>query len=511
MQTIQAQVLKRSFLYLFLRLNLVLVLLVLVILPINAAPASPKQESFDRIQETTKRLEQQRLEEAILPGEDKTSGTPKDKHEKDKHEKDADSFPPSTAKCFPIEHIQISNAGKAAPHLQRWAAKQVKVWQGRCLYLSDIQALQRELNKKLIDRGYITSRVLLPEQKIADAELELLIAAGRVETVEADGVSVRLVELALPSRREQLLNLRDLEQAVENLSRLSGMNFAFDLKPGNAYGTSKLLARADWPKRYRVSWLVNENYYNSTAHGSSQLSFEWASLFGLPDRITLGINSDLDQEISDQARGGFFNYDVNLGYWLLAANFNRQRYENQIAGVQTIDVTGSTDFSQLELKRILYRSRITRLSLAALGSYADVRNLLDETTIRVSSYRLQSHGLRVDVSQLFGRTQLAASLTYENTNADGPAINVLPGLSVADSRHERWQLYASSQRSFSPLNSTVKFKINAQNSDNVLFAFERFSLASPSMVRGYDNISISGNSGVAGSLEVGRFSAMSNV
>jgi len=506
LQTTQAQILKRRLLYFFLRSNLLLVLLVSVNLPANAAPASSRQDGFDRIQETTKRLEQRRLEEAILPGEDKT----RDKAE-DEQEKKTDALTSSTGKCFPIKHIHISNAGKTATHLQHWAVKQVKTWQGRCLSLSDIQTLQRGLNNKLIDRGYITSRVLLPEQKIADGELTLLIAAGRVETLEADGVSTRLVELALPSRREQLLNLRDLEQAVESLSRLSGMDFAFDLKPGNAYGTSKLLARADSPRRYRVSWLINENYYNSTTHGNSQLSFEWTRLFGLPDRITLGINSDLDHEISDQARGGFFNYDVTLGYWLLAANFNRQRYENQIAGVQIIDVTGSTDFSQLELKRILYRSRYTRLSLAALGSYADVRNLLDETTIRVSSYRLQSHGLRVDVSQLLGRTQLAASLTYENTNADGPGTNVLPGLSVADPRHERWQLYASTQYPFNPFQTTVKFKINAQSSDNVLFAFERFSLASPYMIRGYDNISISGNSGVAGSLEVGMNANMNRL
>ncbi|HEY9136289.1 MAG TPA: ShlB/FhaC/HecB family hemolysin secretion/activation protein, partial [Pseudomonadales bacterium] len=494
---IHAQTLKRSTLAVLFSQMLLLGFVVSALSPLANAEASSEQQLYDRILDSIKRLEQQRLEEAVLPGKDKAQ----DKQKELRQDPDTETLPEVVTRCFPIEHIQIESAGEPAPHLQRWAVKQVQAWQGRCLLLTDIQALQRELNNKLITRGYITSRVLLPEQKIADGELKLLIAAGRVETVIGDGVKARLVELALPSRRGQLLNLRDLEQGVENLSRLPGMSFAFDLQPGAAYGTSKLLAKASWPRQYRASWLASESYYGSTAHGNTQLSFEWGSLFGQPDRLTVGINSDLDREVSDQARGGFFNYDLTLGYWLMAASFNRQRYENQIAGVQKIAANGATDLSQLELKRILYRSPYTRLGLAALGSYADVRNLLDETTIRVSSYRLQSNGLRLDGSQLLGRTQLAASLTYENTKADGPATQVLPGLSVADVNHERWQLYASTQRQFTPLRSALQFKINAQYSDDALFASERFSLASQSSVRAYDDISVSGNNGVAGSLD----------
>lgn len=471
-----------------------------------------QQQLYDRILESIRRLEQQRQEEVILPGEDQQQEQQSKQQEEsaEAQQSEAESLPGSKSKCFPIQRIKVSAAGEAVPHLQRWVTRQVQSWQGLCLSLVDLKTLQKELNNGLIARGYITSRVLLPEQQIADGELTLQLVAGRVEAVESQSFASKLIEAALPSRRQQLLNLRDLEQTVENLNRLPGMDFSFDLKPGTAYGTSRLQAQGQWSRRYRLSWLANESYYGSTAHGNSQLSMEWGSLFGQPDRLILGLNSDLDREISDQAQGGFLNYDLSLGYWLLSASANRQVYENRLPSIQKIDASGSTDLSQLELMRILYRSSKARLGLAVQAGYADVRNLLNETTIGVSSYRLTSTALRMDFSQVLGKNQLAAALSYEQARADGPATDLPGSFSVADVEHQRWHLSSSLQRRFAPFRSELRLKLNAQYTEDQLFPSERFSLASSSVVRAYDGIAISGNSGAAATLEANMLPGFGN-
>ena len=480
-------------------------------LSVKAAETGSEQELYDRILDSIKHLEIQRLEEAILSGEsDQAEKFSIEKGQKAKEievrpgiDGQGDGLMSREEPCFPVHSIEIKHIGEPAPNLQEWIYTLTKKSEGQCLSFIEIKTLQKELNKRLIDRGYITSRVLIPEQKLGDGRLFFLLVAGRIEYLESIGLETEFVQLALPSRKDNLLNIRDLEQAVENINRLPGMDFGFDLKAGTAYGKSILQGRAKRVRPYRVNWLLNESYYDGKAHGNSQLGLEWGGLWVFPDRLSIGINSDLDKEISDKAQGASLNYDVTLGYWLMALSYNHQIYENQIVGVQKIDTSGVTDLSQLELKRIFYRSAHTRLGLSALASYSDIKNLLDKTTIRVSTYRLNSSGLRMDLSQLFGKTQLAASLSYENTRADGSATSVLPGLSVADKKHDRWQLYFSGQRYFSFLKSDLSFKLNSQYSDNELFASERFSLASKTNVRGYDEVYINGNSGMAGSLEAG--------
>src|SRR5690606_22279921 len=86
-----------------------------------------------------------------------------------------------------------------------------------CYRIGDIQALQRALTNRLIEQGYVTSRVLLPVQNLAEGVLKLVLVSGRIAGLEADQLVAGQINMALPDDRQQLLNRRDLEQAVENL------------------------------------------------------------------------------------------------------------------------------------------------------------------------------------------------------------------------------------------------------------------------------------------------------
>lgn len=456
---------------------------------VNAEP-SAQQRMFDRLQEQERQRQQQQLEEMQVPGEEIPLQIPLP---------EASDAP---APCFAIETVKLTTLDGEAHPFGRRITKVARQPQGSCMTMQDIQTLQAVLSNLLIDKGFITSRVLIPEQDVSTGSLLLLIVPGRVEDFEAVGLSRRMLEWAIPASEGDLLNLRDLEQAVETLARLPHLDANMDLAPGEEQGGTIILGQAQWPQRYRGTLVLDEEHYGDITHGTAQAGFDWGGLLGVPDRISLSLNTDLDTEFSDRAWGAGLSYDISHGYWNMAMSYNRQEYENTIDGIfQSFEASGATDTSRLELTRTLYRSNRARFSLSLLGAYSDTENKLEDAVIRVSSYHLRAWGGRANAKYLWKGTQLAGTFTVEQGRGAGPAT-MLPGdISIADISHTRYQTYLTANRFIKPLYGAVSIRLNGQYSDDALFPSERFSVASSAAVRGYRDISLSGNSAMAGTVQ----------
>ncbi|WP_131728184.1 POTRA domain-containing protein, partial [Achromobacter xylosoxidans] len=86
---------------------------------------------------------------------------------------------------------------------------------GRCVGGRGLQALQAHLMARLIDRGLITARVLVPEQSLASGTLTLRYVPGRISGVKSEGAP-GWWRTALPTWPGGEVNQRDLDQALEN-------------------------------------------------------------------------------------------------------------------------------------------------------------------------------------------------------------------------------------------------------------------------------------------------------
>jgi hemolysin activation/secretion protein len=452
-----------------------------------AAPATPQDEAIQRLQEEENRRLERRLDDAWLPGDRRSPS------------KQADEGP-DDGPCFQVKKITLrSVTGESSP-LQAKLQKYLHSKAGQCLSLAEIKSLQRQLSNRLLDQGYITSRILMPEQSLADGSLELMLLAGRLEVIESESLSSSLVAAALPGGSDDIIRLPAMEQAVENLNRLPGLEASLDIEPGSKTGRSVIVAESRNTAPLQGALLLNEKYYGSTAHGTARASLETVSPLSVPDRFVFSLNTDLDQEKSDRAWGAGFDYDLGLGYWLLGAGFNRQAYKNCIDGVfQSFQADGYTDITRLEASRVLFRSGLSRLTAGLLGRYTEVENRLAGETIQVSSYRLGAAGMRLDFTQRWNRWELGSILTWESGDADGPATDLPGDARVADASWERTTLYFSLLRPFKWRNSSVQLRANHQYSADQLFPVDRLSLTA--RVKGFERQAFSGNTGSTGTLE----------
>lgn len=120
--------------------------------------------------------------------------------------------------CHRVQHIHF----QGAEHLPGSVKEKLAFsYQGHCLTLSRINRLMRETTNAYLKRGYVTSQAWLPEQDIAGGELTVAVSEGRVETISLDGQETLALKMAFPGLVGRVLNLRDIEQGLEQLNRPS--------------------------------------------------------------------------------------------------------------------------------------------------------------------------------------------------------------------------------------------------------------------------------------------------
>ncbi|MGN3332866.1 hemagglutinin repeat-containing protein [Pseudomonas aeruginosa] len=134
-----------------------------------------------------------------------------------------DLLPPNETPCFPIERIRLD--GEDA-HRFLWSLKAADPRNdpatGRCLGTDGINVVMARVQNAIVARGFVTTRILASPQDLKTGTLTLTVVPGRIRYIRfAPGTSLKATAWnAVPAKRGDLLNLRDIEQALENFKRV---------------------------------------------------------------------------------------------------------------------------------------------------------------------------------------------------------------------------------------------------------------------------------------------------
>ena len=143
------------------------------------------------------------------------------------------NFPVETP-CFQIKQTELKGAD-ALPHwlpLQKIANGAV----GHCLGAKGINLLMSTLQNRLVDHGYVTTRVLAPSQDLKSGILRLVVIPGVVRHVRLTPDSDDYIQLysSFPAHEGSLLDLRDIEQGLDlGNSRIQGQHTELNATSGN--------------------------------------------------------------------------------------------------------------------------------------------------------------------------------------------------------------------------------------------------------------------------------------
>lgn len=405
--------------------------------------------------------------------------------------------PSADESCFVINSIQLKGATLIPAVRQR---ELLKPFEKRCLGSGQLNELLKAITQYYIDAGYVTSRAYLPQQDLADGELDVLVIEGRLEGLDGSAIaSDRELVMSFPGETGEPLNLRELEQLVDQLNRLPSRPAQLELVPGAEVGGSRVQLKGEPSKPWHASISRHNDGDVSTGEQQWGLGLDWDSPLGLADQLSLrgGLDAVSDEFRHSDNQSLF--YTLPYGWWTFSYSYSQSYYRNQTEGSGFVfEMDGESRTHTLRAERLLHRDAVSKTSINAGISHLRTRNYIDDALIDVSSQRLSESQLGFNHGRRIGSAFVNADIGWQrgigafDAQREG---DPMPGVPVA--RYNKYSLTASYLQPFQLWGESFSFDslANGQWSEDVLYSPQRISIGGLASVRGFKEQSLSGDSG----------------
>ena len=344
------------------------------------------------------------------------------------------SLPRHETPCFAVNNIILT--GDAASRFQfalNSAIARSGFQPGMCLGAQGINHIMTLAQNAVIARGYTTTRILAAPQDVRSGTLELTVIPGRIHAIRFDETEadarhlerIRAAHNAFPAQAGDILNLRDLEQGLENLKRVPTVEADIQIVPAPAPNQSDVLvqwAQKTVPIRFNAS--VDDSGSKTTGKYQGSIAVSLDNPLGLSDLFYASYNRDLGHKSSytDQdgirtgsgTHGYAFHYSVPFDRWLFAFNSSRYRYEQAIAGdSQNYVYSGNSLSHDWSATRLLYRDARRKTSAGLKGWIRSSDNFIDDAEVVVQRRKTAGWALDLAHKEYLGRATLNLGLGYK--------------------------------------------------------------------------------------------------
>lgn len=424
-----------------------------------------------------------------------------------------DQIPETETPCFTIHRIEL--VGDAASEFQ-FALDTVltnaleinKPMLGRCLGAVGINAVMARVQHAIIAQGYVTTRVLASPQDLKSGVLQLTIVPGRLGSVRFTPDSSKRVSAwnSVPINAGDILNLRDIEQALENFKRVPTAEVDIQIEPSQTGlneaqalsqpGLSDLVINYQQRFPLRVSLNLDDSGVDSTGKYQGGITLSGDNLLSLNDLFYVNYNHDLGG--GDSGRRGneshSAHYSVPFKHWLFSSNASHSTFHQTVAGThQRYVFSGTSQQGDVKVTRLLYRNQINKTFISLKGFLRKSSNYIDDTEIEVQRRRTAGWELGVNQSWYLGSAVLDYNLAYRR--GTGAKNSLKAPEESFDEGTSRMEMLIGD------LSLNVPFKVNApwgpqalQYSANLrgqanytpLTPQDRFSIGNRFTVRGFD-------------------------
>lgn len=405
------------------------------------------------------------------------------------------------ATCRDISEITI----KDAPHLSGSVRKQINSeFAGHCLNVGDIERILTIITKDYIDRGFITTRAYLPPQDLSKGHLEILVIEGTVEKIliqdgNSKSISIRNV---FPGIEGNVLNLRDLEQGVEQINRLISNNAKLDIQPGDKPGESTVVVNNQPQHRLHLTLSLDNQGQSATGKQQAGVTGSADNLLGFDENISLTHRESTPGDPASKfARSDNLNINIPFGYSTLSLGSSYSQYASTIllpSGL-TLVSSGNSKYDNVRLDRVVYRSQVTRASLAATLTTKESNNYLDGQYLGVSSRNLTVLDLDSTLNTALVGGVISVNLGYARGLSAMGALQDSDSLpdSAPHAQFSKFKYGFNYSRPFRVLNKDLSFtsQLTGQASNQVLYSTEQILIGGLYSVRGFVNNVLSGDDG----------------
>lgn len=323
---------------------------------------------------------------------------------------------PAESPCVVLRSVTLTGLGGAplpAPFASVEAA--IAPFVGQCAGTNGVTRVAAEATEAILAEGWVTTRVIVPEQDMADGHLTLQVIPGTVSAVRFSDPATRGTwRSAVPLRDGDLLSLSALEQGLEQLKRLPSQDADIRIEPGDAPGSSDVLIDIQRTRPWRLLASVDNGGTRDTGRLQGQLAIGLDNPLGLNDLLDVAVQHDLSTgDDRFGTRGASASYSVPWGYHTVSIFGSTRAYFQRIAGANESFVSsGRNQTLELRLERVVQRDSGGKTALDARLGRRFGRSFIEDFEIS-QQYRNNTY-LQIGATrrQYLGTAQADLALNY---------------------------------------------------------------------------------------------------
>lgn len=412
------------------------------------------------------------------------------------------AYPAEEFPCFTIR--QISLEGEHADLFQ-FALQNVLHGEhlaiGRCMGTQGINTVMSHVQNAIVAQGFVTTRILAGPQDLGNGRLRLTVIPGKVRQIRFTADSSPRIRYgnALPIAPGDILNLRAIEQGLENFKRSPTSDADIQIEPaeGNAQpGESDLVIRYQQALPFRLTFSADDGGFDSTGKYQGGITLSGDNLLGLNDLFYINLNQDLGggDKGSRGSRGKTLHYSIPYGHWLFSTTGSSYHYHQEVASLnQSYLYSGSTQNTEFRLSRMAYRSSINKTQVSVGSFFRKSFNYVDDTEVEVQRRRTAGWTLGVNQSWYLGQSILDYTLAYRRGTGAQQALKA-PEEAFGEGT-SRMEVITADLSFMTPLSfqapwgsQSLRYAANLRAQSNLtpLTPQDRFAIGNRYTVRGFD-------------------------
>ena len=287
---------------------------------------------------------------------------------------------------FTVTDIIFDGAQLLSPYKK----KRIKApYLNKKISMNEINILVHELTNIYIRKGYITTRVYIPKQNLKTGTLVLAVQEGFVADFKVLGINRIQLWGIFPPLKGKSLNIRHIEQGLDQLNRLQSNHATVKLIPSEGQSGGS------------VVFIQNR----IRTRGSASIRYDTlsnADVGVLPDSVDLSYDNLL--RINDQ---WFLNYSqqfrdqeqynnsyslsglVPFRYLTLKASYSQFDYLTIIQGLtRNFNSSGKTKTFKLGGDRVIFRNSVGQTLIIGELLTKDTESFIEDTRSDVGSRKL---------------------------------------------------------------------------------------------------------------------------
>lgn len=397
---------------------------------------------------------------------------------------------PEEKVCFRIDHVKLLERD-ALPFyipLNRLAQQA----EGRCLGSNGLNLLMTELQNQLISYGYITTRVVAPQQDITSGTFTLLILKGTVGNISytSDSDSHSSLYTSIPLKTGDLLNLRALEQGLENLQRVPTSFANIELIPSKEQGQTDIVIKRTQDKYWRLGVSLDNSGTKDTGRYLGGLTLYLDNPLGLSDTFYVSGDHDLENKHKYGTRDYLFSYSVPYGYWMFDATIYGNTYHQNIPGIVDYQYKGRSKNYNFQISRIIHRNSTQKTTLSYGINLRESHNYMEDLELEIQRRKTTNWKIGLQHRHYIDNMTLDLGLWYQKgVRWFGAQKAHEEEVGIASALTDIFKFDLSLYKPFSLGNQNFAYIFETRGQmtrRNKLTPPDRFSIGSRWTVRGFD-------------------------